>query len=99
MDIVGLWQRDKKQCYEVDIGRLTLWFSYQSVIGFRFSGKIHWIENHWNSSYTTKHMQEFDSRPEERIPRTEFEQRLTDALIYCRLIDETENVKCSHYGG
>lgn len=66
----------------VEVGNLTLWFSYQTVVGFCDNDSdnptIHASENVWGPT-TGKHLNHF-SDASEREPREAFLQALESAL-------------------
>jgi hypothetical protein len=66
---------------EVQIGELTLWFSYDTVVGFRAPGHLSQVsENCWGPT-TGKHLNWLDGGSKQnRLPRAEFEAKLEDVL-------------------
>ena len=59
----------------VDIGILTLWFSYKTVVAFSLPGELVIRENDWGPT-TGKHLNWIDLDKSKRIPSDEFEARL-----------------------
>ena len=71
---------------KVTVGDFTVWFSYDTPIGFKDGYGTQGIatENVWGST-TGKHLNHF-SQKTDRIPYYDFTRRYTDALIRRRLI-------------
>jgi len=66
----------------LDIGDISLWFSYKTVIAFRdgFNGEIVVSENKW-SVVTGKHLNFIDGgNKKSRLNRIEFESKLSEML-------------------
>lgn len=68
----------------VDVGELTLWFSYQTVVAFRTWGKkMRVSKNLWGPT-TGKHLSWIDGGDQwakkERLEREEFEKQLAETL-------------------
>jgi hypothetical protein len=70
---------DRPNFTRVDIGDLTIWFSYQTPIGFAYPGKaITTRENDWSTT-TGKHLNEIDGgQKARRIPGSEFMRQLEE---------------------
>lgn len=62
----------------VSVGNLTLWFSYQTVIGFQTTGNVVASENVWGPT-TGKHLNQFSDKSD-RLPREDFKRALADVL-------------------
>lgn len=62
----------------VSIGNLTLWYSYETVIGFQTTGNRVVSENVWGNT-TGRHLNEISDRSD-RIPRDRFIRELADVL-------------------
>ncbi len=63
----------------VTIGGLTLWFSYETCIGFKVGiNRPVASENVWGPT-TGRHLNEFSSK-DDRIPRDAFEEKLNEVL-------------------
>lgn len=70
-------------CMELTIGELVLWFSYKTVVGYRYKGRRVVSENVWGST-TGKHLNWIDggkSRRADRLPYPEFEEKLSSILV------------------
>ena len=65
----------------VDVGNLTLWYSYKTVIAFRAPGTGRVVsENAWSTT-TGKHLNQIDGGDKKnRLPRAEFEDKLRQAI-------------------
>lgn len=65
----------------VQIGSLTLWFSYNTIVAFQEPGKLPRVcENLWGST-TGKHLNSIDgSDKKSRLKAAEFEAELADLL-------------------
>lgn len=66
----------------LDIGEISLWFSYKTVIAFRdgFDGDVIVSENCW-SVVTGKHLNFIDGGSKKsRLKRSEFESKLREML-------------------
>ena len=65
---------------QVDIGSLTLWFSYQTIVAFQNSGGRRVIQNQWRST-TGKHLNWIDGgNKRERLSSEQFEAELAEVL-------------------
>ena len=65
---------------EVEINDLTLWFSYQTVVGFRTPKTgIVCIENQWGST-TGKHLNYIQSDKKKRVSDSKFNEMLESIL-------------------
>lgn len=65
---------------EITIGQLTLWFSYNTVIGFDIGGRDYFSENCWGKT-TGKHLNCLCPDKSQRIKRVVFEKMLNEALV------------------
>ena len=75
--------------YRVEIGNLTLWFSYETIIAFQTGGKRFVCENVWSPT-TGKHLSRIDGgiadAKKSRTKRYEFSRLLdgsTERLASC----------------
>lgn len=59
----------------VDIGELTLWFSYETIVAFMFKGDFHISENVWSNT-TGKHLNYIDPNKDIRENHDIFEGNL-----------------------
>lgn len=64
----------------VEIGPLTIWFSYLTPVAFLVSGKDLVIRKNVWSVATGKHLNAIDDDHGKRIPSKEFEQRIHEEL-------------------
>jgi hypothetical protein len=69
----------------VEIGRLTLYFSYKTIIAFRDNGILTISRNSWGPT-TGRHLNIISPDKDMRLPRGEFEQVLTETLKKYRVI-------------
>lgn len=69
------------QSHWVELGGLTLYFSYRTVVAFRTSETgLVVSENVWSTT-TGRHLNEIDDGDKKsRLPHAEFEQRLNEVL-------------------
>jgi len=68
-------------CIKVVFDNLTLWYSYRTVIAFRSTEGKFVSENCWQTT-TGKHLNWIDNGDKKsRLPRAEFEKRLSDTLL------------------
>lgn len=78
---------DRANFSVVTVGALTLWFSYQTCIGFRVDGSEPVAsENLWGPT-TGKHLNGIGVGPAFRLPREEFTARLSAAVNECQRLD------------
>lgn len=65
----------------VDVGSLTVWFSYKTPVAFRADGHLRVVrENSWGPT-TGKHLNAIDGGDKkQRVSGEEFEKRLAEAL-------------------
>lgn len=74
---------DRPNFARVTIGDLTLWFSYETCVGFMAPGRGCVVrENRWGPT-TGKHLDYIDDGPRRRQPRVDgatFERELADVL-------------------
>jgi hypothetical protein len=63
----------------VDVGSLTLYFSYNTVVAFRDNVDFQISENVWSRT-TGKHLNWLDPDKSKRLPNSEFEERLENVL-------------------
>ena len=64
----------------VDIGSLTLWFSYKTIVAFQNSSGRKVTQNQWGPT-TGKHLNWIDGYSKrERLPPTQFEAELREVL-------------------
>lgn len=64
----------------VEIGNLSIWFSYQTPVAFQVGGHPRVISNNYWGSATGAHINAIDSDKSRRIGGTEFESRLKDVV-------------------
>ncbi len=79
---VSLWNYSGRntESYAVRVGSLTLYFSYQTVVAFRYNGKLVVRENDWGQT-TGRHLNEIDGGDKSgRVSGEEFEKQLTPIL-------------------
>jgi len=68
----------------VDLGNLTLWFSYKTCVAFRDETGFYCSENVWSRT-TGKLLNEICAK-ENRITNEEFEQKLRELLARISLV-------------
>jgi hypothetical protein len=69
----------------IEIGDLTLYISYETVIAYKFRGTLVVRENDWKQT-TGKHLNWIDGgNKKQRIPGTQFESQLNNVLLLCNL--------------
>lgn len=74
---------DRPNFTRLDLGPVTLWYSYRTVIAFRADDLGMVVrENDWGPT-TGKHLNAISDR-DERIPGVEFEQQLDQVLARLR---------------
>lgn len=64
--------------YVVEVSGKSLYFSYDTLVGFMVNGKSYISENVWSKT-TGKHLNLFSSK-ESRIPYAEFEKQVQELL-------------------
>ena len=64
----------------ISIGNLELYFSYDTVVAFRYKGKTYVSENCWGAT-TGKHLNAIEPDKKRRIKREVFKNLLSKALI------------------
>lgn len=69
----------------IQVGTLTLYFSYDTVVAYSICGEAVVSENQWGTT-TGKHLNWISQDKKARIPWTEFEQRLQKVLKEHNLI-------------
>jgi len=72
-------QRSNANYLSVSIGKITLFFSYNTVIAFRDGYDLVIRENSWGCT-TGKHLNWIDDDKSKRIPSGEFEKKLAELL-------------------
>lgn len=66
---------------EVDLGLLCLYYSYKTVVAFRYKGKLTVRVNDWSTT-TGKHLNEIDGGDKKsRIEGEKFEKQLAQVLV------------------
>lgn len=79
--------------YRVDLGRLIVWFSYETPIAFQVGGKRFISENVWTKT-TGKHLNKLDdgtvSAKSLRLSHDTFADSLRKILDRLSMSDETE---------
>lgn len=70
----------------VDVGPLSIWFSYQTPVAFQLDGQARVVrKNSWGVT-TGKHLNWIDgSNRKERVDSEEFERRFNETLQQCGL--------------
>lgn len=63
----------------VDIGELTIWFSYRTPVAYSFKGEFFCRQNEWSTT-TGKLLNELESDKSKRIPGTDFENKLNNLV-------------------
>ena len=66
----------------VDIGELVLYFSYKTVIAYRYKGDFQIRENIWGQT-TGRHLNAINSDKSIRISGEKFNEKLTGILKEC----------------
>lgn len=64
----------------VDIGRLTIWFSYQTPVAFNDGNGTVCRVNDWKQT-TGKHLNAIEPDHKKRITGAEFESKLAEVLV------------------
>lgn len=64
---------------ELQLGEITIWFSYSTPIAFKKYGKLVIRKNDWSTT-TGKHLNLINTDKSIRIDGAEFEKRLEDEL-------------------
>lgn len=71
---------DRPNFARVNLGEVTLWFSYQTCIAFQVPNHLPRVrENDWGPT-TGKHLNMIDNSPATRTPGPEFEEQLAEVL-------------------
>ena len=65
----------KSNFNKVEIGSLTIWFSYETTIAFQSFGQIFIRENDWGPT-TGKHINYIDTDKKRRLSSLQFERLL-----------------------
>lgn len=68
----------------VNIGDLTLYFSYKTVVAFSYKGEETIMKNYWNV-VTGRHLNCIDDNHKIRIDRNEFDIKLNKLLKKLKL--------------
>jgi len=63
----------------VELGNITLYYSYETIIAFRDRNGLTISENVWSKT-TGKHLNEICTNKNIRIPYSEFQQKLNALL-------------------
>ena len=69
----------------VNIGRLSLWFSYSTIVAYDDTGDFHCSENVWSKT-TGKLLNEICPNKGHREPRDVFERNLVKTLSHYGLV-------------
>lgn len=82
--MVKLWsynENSARNANAVKIGKLTLYFSYETIVAFREEGHLEVVcENVWSST-TGKHLNWIDGGDKAgRVPSEEFQAKLHEVL-------------------
>ena len=64
----------------VEIGPLTIWFSYYTPIAFQVGGEPRVISRNYWGNGTGAHLNLIDRDKSKRVPKEEFEGRLAEVL-------------------
>lgn len=64
---------------EVDLGPLTLYYSYSTIVAFRDENGLHCLQNSWSTT-TGKHLNWIQPDHAQRLPSDEFENELHASL-------------------
>jgi hypothetical protein len=88
----GLYFRDKPKvnAERLVLGPLVLYFSYSTVIAFRHrlsEDRLIVSENHYKTVTTGKHLNQISVNKADRLPRKEFEEKLSKVLKMHGLVD------------
>jgi len=75
----------------VDIGSLTLWFSYKTIVAFRDEKGFKCCENVWSRT-TGKLLNEIQPNKDNRLNREEFLKELKLCLIRHNFIDQDQTI-------
>ena len=69
-------------CTWVEFGQITLYYSYETIVGFSEypNSKLVLCENIWGTT-TGKHLNWIDSDKSKRLPRSEFVRELEKVLV------------------
>lgn len=78
-DYISRWQYSTPTSAAISIGRLTLYFSYSTVIAFNSGGKTVISENYWSTT-TGKHLNVINPDHKIRIKSDEFNKLLNKAM-------------------
>ena len=67
-------------CQYVEMGPVTLYYSYKTIVAFSYKGVRTVCENCWGNT-TGKHLNWLDGRDHtNRVPRSEFTEKLEEVL-------------------
>lgn len=64
---------------EVTIGNLDLYYSYETIVAFRESGKLMGSQNVWSNT-TGRHLSELGISKDERVQADKFDDMLIEVL-------------------
>lgn len=64
---------------EVNLGTITLYYSYSTIVAFRADGALVCSENVWSTT-TGKHLNQIQPNKRARVKHEEFEELLQAAL-------------------
>ena len=80
MSVRVIYPQRNTKSIRVHVGRLTLWFSYETIIAFDSPITGFWIrENDWSTT-TGRHLNEIDEDKEVRLRSALFEEQLNITL-------------------
>jgi len=83
-----------RNCQYVEIGALTLYYSYETVVAFEDAGKLTITENVWAQT-TGKHLNWINRDKSIRIPYRQFVNRLEDVMEkYNLVVNEITRYGC-----
>ena len=80
----GDYSNNNGNCQAVQIGSLTLYFSYDTVVAYDYNGRLVISENVWSTT-TGKHLNFIDRDKDKRLPHNQFQDKLKEALDRCNL--------------
>lgn len=84
-EISSYTDRPSANTLSVDIGRLTVWFSYKTPVAFRFGGPVVVRRNEWGPT-TGKHLNAIDGGDKAgRLDGETFAAQFAAALKKCGL--------------
>lgn len=85
--MIELKQKLNRKLTTLEVGGLTIYFSYQTVIAFKVFGNLYISENKWGST-TGKHLNSINSDKNIRISHSELMQKLNNLITEVGLNQE-----------